>query len=115
MLNKIEIIRGTTNTLDLSVLDASGNVYAKEDYESIVFGVKKSTADTELVIKKLAKMTNPGIYEITLTPEDTSELECGKYVYDVALQSRSNFYTVVEPNPFVIAPNVTKKGDGDGA
>lgn len=113
MLNKIEIIRGTTNTFDLSVFDASGNVYTMEEYEKIIFGVKRKTSDTDLVIMKLAKMTNPGIYEITLSPEDTSALECGKYVYDVSLESRSNFYNVIEPNPFIIAPNVTEKGDGD--
>ena len=110
MLNKIEIVRGTTNTFELTVIDADGNAYAMAQTEKIIFGVKRKATDTERVITKTAVMLAVGTYSITLEPEDTNCLNCEKYVYDVALESGNHFYNIVEPSLFVILPNVTERG-----
>lgn len=38
---------------------------------------------------------------------------CEKYVYDVALQSGANFFNLIKASPFIISPNVTKRGCAD--
>ena len=113
MWNKIEIVRGTTVIIQIDVLDAEGNPYELQDGEKLIFGVKRKTADSADIIVKTASVSQDGAYTVTLIPEDTCELPCDKYVYDVGLQSGNDFYNVIESSPFVICGNVTKWGCAD--
>jgi hypothetical protein len=49
---------------------------------------------------------------VAFTPNDTLNLKFGRYVYDISHEIGENLYDVVKTSPFVIAPNVTKRGDG---
>lgn len=111
MLTKIEIVRGTTNTFNIGILDAEGKPYTLAGAEKLIFGVKCNPLEPETVILKVAEADNVGGYIVTLNPEDTIDLKCDKYFYDVGLESGDAFYNVIEPSPFVILPNITKRGD----
>lgn len=114
MVNKVKIVRGTTNVLNITINDETGAVYTLADGEKIVFGVKCDHDDAEFTLLKTASfVADEGVYAVTLTPEDTADLTCGDYVYDVALQSGGNFFNVIEPSPFIIEPNVTTRGCAD--
>jgi RPA family protein len=114
MVNKVKIVRGTTNVLNITVNDETGAVYVLGAGEKIVFGVKCDHDDAEFTLLKTANfVADEGVYAVTLTPEDTDCLTCGDYVYDVALQSGANFFNVIEPSPFIIEPNVTTRGCAD--
>lgn len=112
MAQRIEIVRGTTNTFAITVTDANNDLYTLESCEVVVFGVKRKPEDKEPVIVKTATSGANGVYTITLVPSDTAALPYGKYFYDVCLQSGSSYHSIIEPNPFEILPNVTNWGDG---
>lgn len=110
MVQKVEIVRGTSNTLSIAVTDANGNPYTIVNGETVIFGVKKKVTDEELLIKKAAFVEDSGVYTIRLYPEDTKNMPCGAYCYDVGLQSGENFYNIIETSPFVIHHEITKWG-----
>lgn len=110
MTQKIEIIRGTSNTMRLTVEDSGGNLYNLGSNEKIVFGVKQRPEDPGRVITKTASILGEGLFEVCLCPEDTGGLAPGKYVYDVGLDNGTDFFNVIEYSPFILIPNVTEKG-----
>ena len=112
MAQKIEIVRGATETFAITITGANNALYALASGEVLVFGVKKNPAkDAELLIKKTVTSGNNGVYTIKISPEDTSELPFGNYFYDVGVKSGNDFYPVIEASQFVIRMNVTKRGD----
>lgn len=112
MVQGIEIVRGTTVPISLEVTDANGNLYALADGEAILFGIKKEATDAAAIFVKAAEAgTEVGQYKILITPEDTLDLATGQYYYDVGLATGGDYYNIIEPSPFMILPNVTKKGD----
>ena len=111
MAQKIEIVRGTTNTINIAVRDSDGNAHMLEAGEVIVFGVKKNYKEEEcLILKTITSLVN-GVGRLTLAPDDTANLTCGKYVYDVGLKSGANYYNVIEASDFVVSANITTWGD----
>ena len=109
-MQKIEIVRGTTNTFQIEVRDANGDLLAAGKDEKVIFGVKRNAEDDNLIIAKAATMTDTGIFTVTLSPADTEGLKFGRYFYDVGLQSGEQYYNIIEPMPFIIQANITKRG-----
>lgn len=113
MVQKIEIVRCTTNTFQVEVSDVSGAPYNLGANEKIVLGVKAKATDTELLITKTAEVAGVGVFKIVLCPEDTEPLAAGRYSYDVGLDDGTNFFNIIEPSPFVLVQNVTCRGCAD--
>lgn len=112
MKQDIEIIRGTTNTFNIEVKDADGAAYALAGGEKLVFGVKANKQQAECdIVKTLtaSDVTDSGAYALKLNPEDTADLPCGHYCYDVGLASGSDYYSVIECSRFVITHSITDK------
>lgn len=110
MLNKIEIVRGTTNTIQIKVYDANGAEYDLGAGERLVFGIKKRAEDDAIIFEKTGQIIGSGLFNVVIAPEDTEGLAFGQYVYDVGIGNGSDFYNVIKASPFVIAPNVTSRG-----
>lgn len=110
MKNDIEIIRGTTNTFEITVTNAHGELYNLTSNEQLLFGIKKNYTDTEYIFVKAVKVGENGVYSVTLRPEDTKMCDCCKYFYDVAIQSGTDFYNVIEASNFTIKKNITSWG-----
>lgn len=109
----IEIVRGTTNTFGITVKDDNGNDFTLKSGQVLVFALKKRPKDEETVLVK--KVTNriEGVYYLEIAPEDTADLESGKYFYDVGMQQGADvFYNIIESSVFDIKPNISKLGDG---
>lgn len=112
MRQDIEIVRGTSNMFGISVTDKDGIPVSLEEGQAFVFGLKRGRLDSERVLIKEIKHAVDGMYYLELSPDDTCDLECGKYFYDVGMQQgRSVFYNVIELSEFLIKPNATKCGD----
>lgn len=112
MAKDIRMIRGTSRKFEISVTDAEGNPYTLSAGEKVIFGVKKQTTDDNLVICKVVTECTGGVCVVELDPEDTANLAVGKYYYDVGLESKEDYYIIVELSVFNIAANITKWGDG---
>ena len=113
MAQKIEIVRGTTNTFNITVLDADGQTHELVTGEKIIFGVKRKPADTEFIFTKTGVKDTDGTFNVGITPADTIDLAFGRYFYDVGLQSGDNYFNVIEASPFMVKENVTHWGCAD--
>lgn len=112
MESPLDIVRGTTNTLRLSIKNkGQQGSYILQEGEIIRFGVKEAPIPTKkyLIKKEIdGNFYDDGEYLITLVPDDTSSLEVKKkYWYDIGLQSDENYYMIIECSPFTIIPSVT--------
>ena len=104
----IEMVRGTTYAVVVSVHDDDGNLRPLEEGELLIFGVKTNVNNSECCIEKILT-EGTGEYVFHLSPEDTENLACGRMCYDVGLQSGEDYYTVVPCSPFVLTHRVTKR------
>lgn len=99
--NVIQIIRGDTGRFNIEVLDAAGAPYPLSAKDRLVFTVKKNIKSQEILIQKEGT-------PITLEPEDTSNLDFGKYIYDVQLTLEDGTVdTIIAPSTFNILSEVT--------
>lgn len=112
MKQRIEIVRGTTNTFHINIADANGAPYTLGSGERVVFGIKSKPESEELLVVKVGEILYEGTYVVKLCPEDTAALPCGKYSYDVGLDTAEDFFNVIEPSPFDIVASVTTRGCG---
>ena len=112
MRTDVEIVRGTTNTFEITVTNAFGELYNLGTNEKLLFGVKKEHTDKEYIFVKTVKVGENGVYTVTLHPEDTELCSCCRYYYDVAIQSGDNFFNVIEASIFHIKENITCWGCG---
>lgn len=112
MKNDIEIIRGTTNKVVVHLKDSNGNPYTPASGEKLVFGIKKKPHHEECVLKKVLSGGTNSYFTFQFDPEETENLEYGKYFYDVGLRSGNAYYSVIPPSVFNIVANITKRGDG---
>lgn len=109
MQQPLHIIRGTTQTVKITVKTTGGADYTLADGEVLRFGVKRDPSDKEFVIEKelTSAHYDSGVYVLTINPADTAELDFGEYHYDVGLQVGSNYYNVIECSTFSVEYNVT--------
>lgn len=114
MQTDVEIVRGTTNTFEITLTNANGEPYILGSGEKLLFGVKKNHSDKEYIFVKTVRNCDDdnGKYTVTIHPEDTELCECCKYYYDVAVQSGDNFFNVIEASFFHIRKNITCRGCG---
>lgn len=113
--NAIEIIRGASKTLALTVTDEQG-LSVDLTGGRIIFSVKHTTQDAQPLIQKAsdvptqAEITIPreGKAKIYLQPMDTQNLDPIEYTFDVwAILSNGKRYPVVLPSIFRVKPGVT--------
>lgn len=113
--NSINIIRGTTKTLQLKVSQPDGNYYDLTGGK-LVFTVKNGTYEDLPLLQKLTtdpaqgSITKPreGLAEFYLVPGDTNGLDPRSYVFDVWLiTATGERYAVVAESVFTVAAGVT--------
>ena len=101
--NDISLTRGDSAVLLLKIQKDSEAEYKLQAGDSVLFTVKKSVYDTDVIIQK--KLTDGAI---RLNPDDTKDLEYGTYYYDVELTQSDGFVTtVISPQKLIIEPEVT--------
>lgn len=101
--NSIYITRGDTLNMAISIKDQDNNEYELVEGDTLLFTVKKSTRDSEVIIQK--NILNK---EFKIEPKDTENLPYDDYVYDVQLtQSDGDVTTVIKPSLFRVTEEVT--------
>lgn len=114
MSQKLSIVRGTNSVFGIVITNADGSPFSLPQGQTLVFAVKKRPKDEErMIVKKITNSVELGTYYLELFPNDTAELEPGRYFYDVGLQQSSSvFFNVIEATEFDIKPSISELGDG---
>lgn len=99
----ITLTKGDTAEIEVKVKDANGVDRPIYDDDMVFLTVRK-TAESDVAFKKTAVQ---GV--IKIEPEDTKELESGKYVYDVELKAfTGNIYTIIPASTFLLEEEITR-------
>ena len=108
----LKIIRGTTQSLLITIIDEAGDVYKLQDGDVIRFGIKRNWQDTDYDVCKeiTSDDTQNDEYIIALAPEDTLDLPAENYYFDVGLQTANgDYYMIIPCGQCLILPAVTQK------
>ena len=116
---EIALVRGDTLKLILTDIRLSdGTEYVLSDTDAVYLDVKKYATDKTAVFRKSVTAAEyvDGALPITILPEDTVDLPCGDYYFDVRLfMDDENIYTIIPMSKFKIVRNVTDiPNGGDG-
>ena len=88
--SEIHMTRGDSAQFTVNLVYSNGLQYTIGETEQLQFSLKKDRAD-DLSLQK----TITGTTTFNLVPADTSELEYGRYKYDIQLLKGTDVYTVV--------------------
>lgn len=101
--NGISLTRGDTATFRLQIKNQGGTDYEITPDDQVLFTVKRSPNDEEIVIQKAAANNC-----ITIVPRETDNLAYGTYYYDVELRRPDGFVaTVIPPHMLKLTEEVT--------
>lgn len=106
-LQTLSLNRGTTFKLRGRRIDANGNPILTTP-EELYFIVKKRWTDkTALITKTLQDMEfdEDGYYHFTILPEETENLDYGKYVWDFTPVDDNNIYRQKPAHGYLIVGN----------
>lgn len=111
MIQPIKIIRGTTKTLSINIVDEDGNFYRLRDSDVLRFGVKRHPGDSKYIIIKeqTGSVDDQNEYIFSINPEDTEAMSYGDYYYDVGVQTGNSYYNIIECSPFEVSYNITER------
>lgn len=102
--NKITLTQGNSGTLKIKVRDARNKPLVLTAADTAVLTVKRDINDLEPAL--CVPMDKDG--QFVFRPEDTANLACGKYTYDVKVTLASgNVYNVIAPAQFVLERGVS--------
>lgn len=100
----ISMVRGDTLIADLLIYDTTNNPYPPVTGDVLTFSIKRTVYDEQPVLSKIIPTDS---LKLTLTPNDTRELEIGNYVYDVCLaKADGEVHTIVPSSVFVLRGEV---------
>ena len=109
-MQPLEIIRGTTKTVNIAITD-EGTTYVPSQDDKLIFAVKSGFPDSEYEIKKVLTAEQfdnaTNVYSFEIKPDDTANLSIGRHFYDVGLQSGEDYIMVIECSHFDVMPNIS--------
>ena len=99
------MIKGDTAYLKVEIHQENGNIYELQKGDTLTFSMKKNLRDETYTLQKITDKDGAFV----LQAEDTENLICGKYYYDVQLNTANNeVFTVVETSEFYLKEGVTE-------
>lgn len=103
--NSIQLTRGDTARILVPIVnDATNASYEMDDSDKLTLTIKKRPRDSECLLQKVITGSN----HFHILPSDTSNLQFGKYYYDIELTTAvGDVYTVIEPATFELLKEVT--------
>ena len=101
--NVISFPRGDTFSFVVELLTNDGLPYELKENDKLVFTVKKTSRQSNILIQKVINSS----MEVTIEHEDTANLQYGRYVYDVQLTNELyGTKTIIEPTDFILKEEV---------
>ena len=103
-LTDIYLTRGDTAALETVLNDYNG-VYKLNENDTLTLSVRKTVDSPNYAFQVTADEN--GVF--TIAHDKTADLECGRYVYDIQLETDDGeIYTVIFPSVFEIGEEVTR-------
>lgn len=100
--NVIYLTRGDTAYLTLAITFQDES-YEMQEGDKLILSVKKKVSDTDYAFQIASDSLTIPVY-----PQDTKELDYGKYFYDIELDTaKGEVFTLFEKNVFKIQEEVT--------
>lgn len=94
MKKNINVVRGDTISLKFTLKTADGQDVNEQDIETLLITLKKGTDDISPTIfqKTLEDITfDDGYCHVVFEPEDTEDLEYGKYYFDIEVTLNNGY------------------------
>lgn len=95
--NYIKMVRGTTLSFGFEVVDENGVPFT-QDIEHVYFACRKNNTDEYAFRKSLVDgidKVDVGKYRVRVAPEDTRNLEIGKYLYDLQIGLNGDVFVLM--------------------
>lgn len=112
----IQLTRGNSANISLLLTDDQGQAVTLDNGDKVIFKVKTPTG-TDKIIKILtnADYGETGL-DLTMSPNDTLDMQCGTYVYDcILVLANGEAYTFIGESKFVLLRAIgTIEDVGDG-
>ena len=107
--NAMSMTKGDTESLTVQINNKSGTKINLVDGDTVYFTVKNTTKDIEKILQKIITVFRNGKAEIFITHDDTKDLVCKAYVYDIQVNrvQDGSVTTIVPPSKFVLTEEVT--------
>ena len=107
--NDISMIRGDSESVQVSCFDAEGNKIPFMLGDRVYMTVKESFRTPDKILQKLVvQFTEFGDAIIEIEPQDTKDLDFENYVYDIQfVKADGKVKTIVPPSIFSILGEVT--------
>lgn len=104
----LKMIRGESEPITIRAkFKKDGTPSPFVDGDIIYFTIKESINEKDYVIRKVISEFIDGEAVDEITPEDTINLECKKYVYDVRMKnSAGRIFTIIKKSDFIIESEV---------
>lgn len=100
----ITLTRGDTLYAYISITDPEGNPYTPTQGDSIRFAMKSKYTDPQVLLVKDIPIDS---MQLKLESADTSDLNFGKYVYDIELtKANGDVYTFITKANLVLTEEV---------
>ena len=105
----IFMTKGDTVRLSLTIYDKKGEKYIPSFYDVCLLTIKKYTSQSSPSAQIKGTVDGENV-KFEIMPEDTSNLVCGEYVYDIQIKFDYNgdVNTVIPLSKFVLMQEVTK-------
>lgn len=108
---KWSMVRGDTLAFNVEIADAES---LASDLDSITFSCKEDTDSNSYIFKKTlgdgVTRTETGKYRVRVAPEDTNNVEPGKYAIDLQIGVNNDIATPIL-GTLTILPDVTRVED----
>lgn len=104
----ISMIRGDSETINVSCKNDSGIKVHLVEGDMIYFTVKTSPNTEKKTLQKVVTEFVDGEAAIEIFPADTQSLNAGSYFYDIQLnRANGQVKTIIPPSRFAVKPEVT--------
>ena len=107
----VEIVRGTTCPFLVTIDHTDGTPYSPRPGDEVVFALRRKTTDGLLVIKTAA-VEPDATARFKLDPEDTENLCCDNYLYDVGLRTEGEFFMIIPARDCRLKKNTANRRCG---
>ena len=113
-MSRIILMRGDTHQLKFCRLDNNGDPILSPA-DKLYFTVKKNIdSRTPVLQKTISDMefdSQTGYYTFVIEPEDTDNLTCSTYAYDIEVVVGDNYKRTISEGEIIIKADVTRPAD----